>query len=132
MSDSLRPHEFQHAGLPVHHQLPEFTQTVVHRVGHAIQPSHPLLSPSPPTLNLSQHQGLYHLLAYNQVIWAGLSNDGFAPHDHVAESSGSFTAPSRIQVDLYHVSGISAEITREANCLGLSLPRGLFDPGPPP
>ena len=45
-------------GLPVHHQLPEFTQTHVHRVGDAIQPSHPLSSPSPPALNLSQHQGL--------------------------------------------------------------------------
>ena len=46
-------------GLPVHHQLPEFTQTHVHWVGDAIQPSHPLLSPSPPTFNLSQHQGLF-------------------------------------------------------------------------
>ena len=46
-------------GLPVHHQLPEFTQTHVHRVGDAIQPSHPLSSPSPPALNLSQHQGLF-------------------------------------------------------------------------
>ena len=45
-------------GLPVHHQLPEFTRTHVHLVGDAIQPSHPLSSPSPPTLNLSQHQGL--------------------------------------------------------------------------
>ena len=44
-------------GLPVHHQLPESTQTHVHWVGDAI-PSHPLSSPSPPTLNLSQHQGL--------------------------------------------------------------------------
>ena len=42
-------------GLPVHHQLPESTQTHVHWVGEAIQPSHPLLSPSPPALNLSQH-----------------------------------------------------------------------------
>ena len=46
-------------GLPVHHQLPEFTQTHVHRVGDAIQPSHPLSSPSPPAFNLSQHQGLF-------------------------------------------------------------------------
>ena len=46
-------------GLPDHHQLPEFTQTRVHRVGDAIQPSHPLLSPSPTALNLSQHQGLF-------------------------------------------------------------------------
>ena len=44
-------------GLPVHHQLPEFTQTHVHRVSHAIQPSHPLSSPSPPAPNPSQHQG---------------------------------------------------------------------------
>ena len=43
-------------GLPVHHQLPEFTQTHVHGVGDAIQPSHPLSSPSPPALSLSQHQ----------------------------------------------------------------------------
>ena len=46
-------------GLPVHHQLPEFTQTHVHRVGGAIQPSHPLLSPSPPAPNPSQHQSLF-------------------------------------------------------------------------
>ena len=46
-------------GLPVHHQLPEFTQTHVHRVGDAIQPSHPLLSPSPPAPNPSQHQSLF-------------------------------------------------------------------------
>jgi len=46
-------------GLPVHHQLPEFTQTHVHWVGDAIQPSHPLSSPSPPALNLSQHQVLF-------------------------------------------------------------------------
>ena len=46
-------------GLCVHHQLLEFTQTHVHSVGDAIQPSHPLLSPSPPTLNPSQHQGLF-------------------------------------------------------------------------
>ena len=45
-------------GLPVHHQLLEFTRTHVHRVGDAIQPSHPLLSPSPPAPNPSQHQGL--------------------------------------------------------------------------
>ena len=45
-------------GLPVHHQLPEFTQTHVHRVSDAIQPSHPRSSPSPPAPNPSQHQSL--------------------------------------------------------------------------
>ena len=46
-------------GLPVHHQLPEFTQTHIHRVSDAIQPSHPLSSPSPPAPNPSQHQSLF-------------------------------------------------------------------------
>ena len=46
-------------GLPVHHQLPEFTQTNVHWVGDAIQPSHPLSSPSPPAPNPSQHQSIF-------------------------------------------------------------------------
>ena len=46
-------------GLPVHHQLLEFTQTHVHPVGDAIQPPHPLLAPSPPALNPSQHLSLF-------------------------------------------------------------------------
>ena len=46
-------------GLPVHHHLPEFTQTQIHRVRDAIQPSHPLSSPSPPAPNPSQHQSLF-------------------------------------------------------------------------
>ena len=46
-------------GLPVHHQLPEFSQTHIHRVGDAIQPFHPLLSPFPPAPNPSQHQSLF-------------------------------------------------------------------------
>ena len=46
-------------GFPVHHQLPELAQTHVHRVGDAIQPSHPLSCPSPPVFNLSRHQGLF-------------------------------------------------------------------------
>ena len=50
--------DFSTPGLPVHHQLPEFTQTHVHWIGDATQPSHPLSSPSSSTFNLSQHQGL--------------------------------------------------------------------------
>ena len=46
-------------GFPVHHQLPELAQTHAHRVSDAIQQSHPLLSPSPPAFNLSQHWGLF-------------------------------------------------------------------------
>ena len=60
VSDSLRPHESQHARPPCPSpKLPEFTQTQVHRVGDAIQLSHPLSSPSPPAPNPSQHQGLF-------------------------------------------------------------------------
>ena len=56
-------------GLPVHDQLPVSTQTHVHWVGDAIQPSHPLLSPSPPVLNLSQHQGLFQWVSsLHQVV----------------------------------------------------------------
>ena len=51
-------------GFPIHHQLPEPTQTHVHGVGDAIQPFHPLLSPSPPALSLSQHQGLFQKYLY--------------------------------------------------------------------
>ena len=51
-------------GLPVHHQLPELAQTHVPWVGDAIQSSHPLSSPSPPTFNLSQHQGLFEWVSF--------------------------------------------------------------------
>ena len=53
------PIDYSTPGLPVHHLLPELAQTHVHRVSDAIQPSHPLSSPSPPAFNLSQHQGLF-------------------------------------------------------------------------
>ena len=53
---SLQPHGLQHTRLPVHHQHPEFAQTHVHRVGDAIQPSHPLSAPSLPAPNSSEHQ----------------------------------------------------------------------------
>ena len=56
-------------GLPVHHQLPESTQTHVHWVDDAIQPSHPLSSPSPPALYLSQHQGLFSQSALH-IRWS--------------------------------------------------------------
>ena len=58
-SNSLRIQGLQMPGFPVQHQLPELTQTHIHRVGDAIQMSHPLSSPSPPAFNLSQHQGLF-------------------------------------------------------------------------
>ena len=68
VSDTLQPHELQHASLPVHHQLPDFTQTHVHWVGDALQPPHPLSSPSPPAFNLSQHQGLFQQVSYSHQV----------------------------------------------------------------
>ena len=59
VSDSLWTMDWSMPGLPVHHQLSELTQTHVHWVGDAIQPFHPLSSPSPPDINLFQHQGLF-------------------------------------------------------------------------
>ena len=59
VSASLRPMDCSTTGFPVHHQLAEPAQTHVHRVGDAIQSSHPLWSPSPPAFSLSQHQGLF-------------------------------------------------------------------------
>ena len=55
-------------GIPVHHELLEFTQIHLHWVGDAIQPSHPLLSPSPPALNLSQHQGLFQWVSSSHQV----------------------------------------------------------------
>ena len=55
-------------GFPVHHQLQEFTQTHVHWVGDAIQPSHPLLAPFPPAFNLSQHRGLFQWVSSSHHV----------------------------------------------------------------
>ena len=55
-------------GFPVYHQLPEFAQTHVHRVGDDIQPSHLLSSPSPPAFNLSQHQGLFQRVSSSHQV----------------------------------------------------------------
>ena len=55
-------------GLPVHHQLPEYTQTHIHHLGDAIQPSHPLLSPSPPAPNPSQHQSLFQWVSSSHEV----------------------------------------------------------------
>ena len=68
MSYSLRPHGLQHARLPCPSPVLELTQTHVHWVGDAIQPSHPLLSSSPPAFNLFQHQGLFKWVSYSHQV----------------------------------------------------------------
>ena len=69
-------------GLPVHHQLPEFTQTHVHWVGDAIQPSDPLSSPSPPAFNFSQHQGLFK---WSQLFTSGGQSIGVSASTSVLQ-----------------------------------------------
>ena len=67
-SNSLWPHGLQYAKLSVHHQLLKLTQTHVPWVGDAIQPSHPLLSHSPPTFSLTQHQGLFQWVSSSHQV----------------------------------------------------------------
>ena len=62
------PMDCSMSGFPVYHQLPELTQTHVHSIGDAIQPSHPLLSPSPPAFSLSQHQGLFKWVSSSHQV----------------------------------------------------------------
>ena len=68
VSDSLQLMDRSTSGLPDHHRFPEFTQTHVHWVGDAIQPSHPLSSPSPLAFNLSQHQGLFQWVSSSHQV----------------------------------------------------------------
>ena len=86
-------------GLPVYHQLPEFTQTHVHEVGDAIQPSHPLSSPSPPTPNPSQHESF----PMSQLFtWGGQSTGvsalaSFLPKKSQGWSSSEWTGWNSLQ-----------------------------------
>ena len=68
VSNSLWPHESQHTRPPYPSPTPEFTQTHVHRVSDAIQPSHPVSSPSPPAPNLSQHQSLFQWVNFSHEV----------------------------------------------------------------
>ena len=71
-------------GIPVHHQLPELAQSHIHRVGDAIQPSHSLLSPSPPTFDHSQHQGLFQWVSSShqvaKILEFQLQHQSFSEH----------------------------------------------------
>ena len=72
LCDSLWPHSLQHTRLPCPSPNPEPMQTHEHRVGDAIQPSHPLPSPSPPALKLSQHQGIFQWVSSSHQVAKGL------------------------------------------------------------
>ena len=68
-----KPMECSRPGFPAHYQLRELTQTLVHRVGDAIQSSHPLSSPYSPVFNLSQHQGLFQRVCFSHGQSIGVS-----------------------------------------------------------
>ena len=74
VSNFLRPHNCSTPGLPVHHQLPEFIQTHVHRIGDAIQPSHPLSSHFPPAPSSSQHQSVFQWVNSSHKVAKVLSS----------------------------------------------------------
>ena len=91
-------------GLPVHHQLPEFTQTHVHWVSDAIQPSHPLFSPSPPAPNPSQHQSLFQ--------WGGQSTGVSALASFLPKKSQGWS-PSECYRNSWKEKGSSFGILKE-------------------
>ena len=80
------------SGLPVHHQLPESTQTHIHWLGDAIQPSHPLSSPPPPALNPSQHQGLFQWVSSSHQVAKVLESDIICVSEVVDISPGNLNS----------------------------------------
>ena len=117
-------------GLPVHHQLPEFTQAHVHRVGDAIQPSHPLSSPSPPAHNPSQHQSfpmsqlftwggqsigvsdLVSVLPMNTQDWSSLGSSGWSGRISL-QSKGLARVFSNTTVQKHQIFG--AQLSSQSN-----------------
>ena len=112
VSDSLWPYGLQLPGLPVHHQLPEFTQTQVRWAGDAIQPSHPLSSPSPPAYNLSQHQ-VFSNESVLCIRWTKYWNFSFS-----ISSSSEYSGLISFQIDwldLFAVQGTLKSLLQHHN-----------------
>ena len=110
-------------GLPVHYQLPEFTQTHVHWVSDVIQPSHPLPSPSPPAFNLTQHQGLFQWVSSSHW-WPKYCSFSFSisPSD---EYSGLISF--RMDwLDLFAVQGTLKSLLQHHSSKALILQRSAF------
>ena len=101
-------------GLPVPHQLPEFTQTHVHWIGDAIQSSHPLSSPSPPALNLSQHQGLFKWVSSSHQVAKVLEFQ--LQHQLVANLNSSHCSFSFVHFSFFFFTCFHAELNITFDC----------------
>ena len=96
-------------GLPVHHQLPEFTQTHVHPVGDAIKPSHPLSSPSPPAFNLFQHQGLFYESVLH-IRWPNYWSFIFS-----ISTSNEYSGLISFRMDWFHLLAVQGTVSAGYN-----------------
>ena len=112
------PMDYSTPGLPVHHQLLEFAQTHVHWVSDAIQPSHPLSSPSPSALNLSQHQGLFQWVGSLHQVAKALSSN-LSQHQGLFQWVGSSHQVAKV-LELRHQYHSFQWIFRVEFPLGLS------------
>ena len=111
------------SGLPVHHQLPESTQTHVHWVHNAIQASHPVSSPSPPAFNLSQHQGLFHWISLSHQV--ALVSELQLQHQSFSEHPGLISF--RMDwLDLLAVQGTLKSLLQHHNSKASILQRSAF------
>ena len=110
-------------GLPVHHHLPEFTQTHVHRVSDAIQPSHPLSSLSLPALNLSQHQGLFRWVCSSHQVAKVLQ---FQPQHHPSNEHPGLISFRMDWLDLLAVQGTLKSLLQHHSSKASILWRSAF------
>ena len=90
-------------GFPVHHQLPELTQTHVHWVGDAIQQSHPLSSPSPPAFNIAQHQGLFQSVLH--IRWPNYWSFSFS-----ISSSDEYSELTSFRIDWFDLLAVQGTL----------------------
>ena len=98
-------------GFPVHHQLLELAQTHVHRVGDAIQTSHPLLSPSPPALNLSQHQGLFQWVSSSHQVGQRIGAFSFS-----ISSSNPYSGLISFRMDWFYLLAVQRTLKTLLQC----------------
>ena len=118
-------------GLPVHHQLPEFTQTHIHRVSDAIQPSHPPLSPSPPAPNPSQHQSLFQWVSSSHEVANWEKNPNFATKvQYPTSDSGCVPSVHKIFPETPRLTGSLLERKRDGPDVSMLVSLSLWVWGP--